>query len=452
MTTRASHLLSGPALAVAAAIVALTVRFFMVISKYSVNIFFYDQWDFLTPFFRHQAGIAELFFLEPAGGPEREGLGLMADKFLYPITHWNARVDSFLIGGIIVVAMLLALQLKRKLFGAIAYSDIAIPVIFLTLVQFETLIGTPNAAHAALPLLLTMLYCLALLGHRWLLRYSLILGLNFLLVFTGFGIFMGGVTVGVFLLECYWSWRRMTSVPFGQALAGLIVAAASLASFFIHYTFSSGVDCFALPHSHLLEYPEFMALIFSAFVVPRPLHVTTGTVALGVAIVLAVLAILCWHLWRLVTDASAVGHLIGTVLLSFCLLFTANAAVGRACLGMQAAFAPRYSTLMIPAFLALYFYVLSQSWYGKRNLILALLVLLLLPACVHEQRYDIRWYSDGKRAWADCYRRTENIKYCDQTNYLSVYPAPHPPDLQLKDKLDYLKQHHLNLFDETAAK
>src|SRR6266700_3040071 len=82
-----------PALAVALAIVALGARFFLVISKYSVNVFFFDQWDFLSPFFHQQSSIAELFFLQP--GIQREGIGLFADKFLYPLTHWNARTDPF---------------------------------------------------------------------------------------------------------------------------------------------------------------------------------------------------------------------------------------------------------------------------------------------------------------------------------------------------------------------
>jgi hypothetical protein len=121
---RDARLRTGPALAVAAVSAALGSRFFLVIWKYSINVFFYDQWEYLTPFFRHQPGLAELFFLQH--GPHREGIGLLADSFLYPLTHWNARVDSFIIGGCIFAAMLLALRLKCKLFGALSYSDVVI--------------------------------------------------------------------------------------------------------------------------------------------------------------------------------------------------------------------------------------------------------------------------------------------------------------------------------------
>jgi len=453
---RDRRLLTGPVLAISAVIAALGARFFLVIWKYAINVFFYDQWSYLTPFFRHQPGFAELFFWQH--GEHFEGVGLIADKFLYPLTHWNARVDPFFIGCSIFAAMLLALRLKLKLFGALSYPDVAIPVIFLTLGQYEALIGTPNPGYSALPLLMMMLYCLALHGRNRILRYSLVLALNFLLIYTGLGLFMGAVTVGIFLLECYWSWRHMTSVPFSQALTGLIVAAASLASFFIHYTFVPGVECFEMPHRHLLQYAKFTVLMFAGSVVPRPLHVSSAMIVLGVAILSAAVGIFGWHLFHLLKAARSDAHLVGTVLLGYGLLFSMNASIGRLCLGLQAAFGSRYVTLLIPAFLAIYFYLLSLSWHGKQNLVLALWVLLLLPA-LRKPWEEIRWYSNGKRDWAACYVRTENIQYCDQSANFSVHPPPeqipdfgHGPDLNLQEKLDYLKQHRLNLFYEPGPK
>jgi hypothetical protein len=438
---------TGPVLAIAAVIAALGSRFFLVIWKYSINVFFYDQWEYLTPFFRHQPGLAELFFLQH--GPHREGLGLIADKFLYPLTHWNARVDAFIVGASIFAAMLLALRLKYGLFGTLSYSDVSIPLIFLTLQQSETMIGTPNPAYGGFPVLLIMLYCLALLGQNRPLRYSLVLALNFLLIYTGFGFFMGVITLGVFLLECYRNWRYVTPVAFRQALAGLLASAASLASFFFRYTFSPAVDCFEIPRRHLLQYPQLTALMFGAFVVPRPLHVSWRMTALGIAILLAVVAVLGRHLLLSLRDARPNAELVGVVLLTYSLLFSANAAIGRLCLGLQMAYSSRYVTLLIPAFLALYFFLLSKSWYGQRSLILALWVLLLVPAAIRKP-WEVHWYSTGKRDWARCYVQTENIHYCDQRANFWVHPRPEQIGLQWK--LDYLKQHRLNLFSEANPK
>jgi hypothetical protein len=171
---------------------------------------------------------------------------------------------------------------------------------------------------------------------------------------------------------------------------------------------------------------------------------------LGAAILLGVVGIFGWHLLHLLKYASDDAHLIGAVLLSYCLLFSANAAVGRLCLGLQLAYSSRYVTLLIPAFLAIYFYLLSQSWRGKRNFVLALWVLLLLPAALRKPWEDIRWYSNGKRDWANCYVRTENIHYCDQSANFWVHP--YPEQIGLQEKLDYLKQHRLNLFYEPGPK
>jgi hypothetical protein len=440
----------GPLLTIAIAIAALGTRFFLVIGKYAVNVFFYDQWEYMTPFFRHRLGISELFFLEPAGGPIREGLGLLPDRFLYPLTHWNVRGDAFIVGGSIFTAMLLALLLKRKLYGPLSYSDIAIPVTFLTLAQYEAKIGTPNPAYSGLPLLMMMLYCLALLMRNRLLGYSFVFLLNILLIFTGWGFFMGVVTIGVFLLQCYRSWRRLSSVPFTHALIGLLVAAASFASFFIHYVFFSGVDCLTIPYSQFLRYPEFMSLMFTSFVVPRPLHISAPMVALGAAVLLVVIAIFVWHIRHLLEGPREDAHLIGAILLSYSLLFSVNAAIGRVCATMKLAYSSRYSTLLIPAFLAIYFYLRSKSWHGKRNLVLALWILLLLPASVRKPWEDIRWYSSGKRDWANCYVRTENIHFCDQSANFTADPYPGQPGFQ--EKLDYLKQHQLSLFYEPGPK
>jgi hypothetical protein len=432
----------GPSLTVAMAIVLLGARFFLVISKYSVNIFYWDQWDFLSLFFSQQASFAKLFLWQ--NGPHRHGLGLLPMKFLYPVNHWNTRVDSFVIGGAIFAAMLLALQLKRRLYGPLSCSDVAIPVIFLTLAQYEILLVAPNPAHSGFPLFLILLYCHAILAHNRLVRYMLILILNFLLIFTGFGIFMAVVTIGFFLLECYWSWRHIESVPLYQACIGLVLAIASLASFFVHYVFQPAADCFQLPHNNWTSYLKFMGLLLSGFVVPRPLTLSTGIIVLGSTILLLMVFVFLWHSLYLLKGPIPDTHLVGAVLLGFSLLFATNTAVGRLCLGLEQALSSRYSTLLIPAFLAIYFYLLSQSWHGARNIMLALWVILLLPASVTVPRRELQYFSDGKRLWADCYVRTGNITYCDKSTSFKIYPAPEPTHLQ--QKLDYLKANHLNLF------
>ena len=55
---------------------------------------------------------------------------------------------------------------------------------------------------------------------------------------------------------------------------------------------------------------------------------------------------------------------------------------------------------------------------------------------------DLRGLTDGKQRWGACYLKTEDIERCNRQAKFSLYPAPP----ELKARLIYLKQHHLNLF------
>lgn len=435
-----------PALVMGAVIVALGSRFFVFIGHYSVNVLYFDQWGFLDPFFHGSPGIRELFVEQ--WGPHREGVGLIADKFLYPLTRWSVPAESYMIGASIFSAMLLALLLKWKLFGPLRYTDVVIPMVFLNLTQFETLVGTPNPAYSGFPLLMIMLYCLALLERNRLLKYSLVLLLNFLLVYTGFGFFMGVVTLGVFALECYWVLSRTTAERITLPFAGLVVAALCLGSFFIHYKFWPAVPCFAITPHNISLYPEFIAGMFAYFV--GPVGDKALVITLGTGILLALGAMLATNFRYLMGhDQFGEQQLIGSVLLGYALLFSANTAVGRVCLGLDAAFTSRYMTLLIPAFLAAYFYLLSRPWRSKQPLVLGLFTLLILPKTLHKPRSaSVR--PEAKRSWAACYLRTESIGYCDQLTHFQILPGP--GHNTLKAKLDYLKQHRLNLFSGPSPK
>jgi hypothetical protein len=437
-----------PALVVAAAVGILGFRFFAFIADYSVNVLFQDQWDFLGPLFDGHAGLWQLFSFQH--GPHREGLGLIADKYLYRWTDWNVRAESFMIGASVFTAMLLALLLKYRLSGRLSYGDAAIPLIFLTMAQFETFIGTPNAAYSGFPLLLIVLYCLALLSPQYRTRYALCLSLNFLLIFTGFGIFMGAVTVGVFALEFYWRIRGASEVPLGVSLAATLVAVASLGSFFLGYRFQTAVDCFIFPAHNLGAYATFVALMAARFfglMAPVGLAKTAG--ALIILFAAAIVFALALQLISTTGPSSRAGgrrfrdvHLVSAVLLAYSILFSVNTAVGRVCLGLPAAAWPaRYATLLIPGVLAFYF---SLQWFRSsvvRGTLTGAFVLLLIPGCLTVDP-GVGSFPRGKRAWTGCYLVTENISACNKI--FEIYPRPE--QTRLKEKLDYLKEHQLNLY------
>jgi len=101
-------------------------------------------------------------------------------------------------------------------------------------------------------------------------------------------------------------------------------------------------------------------------------------------------------------------------------------------------------TLLIPAFLGIYFHLLTKPRGGKRMLLLAIIFLILLPGAVQRNHKELEAFSAMKRDWKQCYLEHEDIQFCDQTTRFQIYPWP--DNIRLKKKLAYLKQNALNLY------
>ena len=178
---------------------AAVLHLAMAAWHYSVNILFWDQWDFYTPLFQN-ASFWRIFTWQH--GPHREGIGLVLDKFVLEATRWSSRAEALFIVVVLFAAAAVALRLKQTLFGTFECSDIVVSgLLFLTFAQMEAVVGAANPSYSAVPLLLIALYCLAWLLPKAAPRYASVVGLNFLLIYAGFGFFTGIVTIAVLLFD-----------------------------------------------------------------------------------------------------------------------------------------------------------------------------------------------------------------------------------------------------------
>jgi hypothetical protein len=415
-------------------------RLAVAVWRYSVDLVFWDQWDFYTPLFR---GASWWRIFTWQHGPHREGIGLVLDKFVLQSTRWSSRAEALFMAGALFVAALVALNLKRKLFGKLNYGDIAIPCLFLTFAQMEALVGAANPSYSTIPELLIGLYCLAWLVPKPLARYVVVLLFNFLLIYTGFGFFMGAVTIGVLLLDLRRALRTKSAFVAFPA-AALLIAAASLAGFFHNYVWDPAVPCFHFPDSHPLKYAWFVGLMLSYFLGLR----TVVLASLGGSILAAAaFTIFIWHgvrLWR--NREWSAPDLMIVILLSFTLLFEVNAAVGRVCLGLpESAQFSRYMGLLVPAFLAMYFHLLTWKKGRLRTVLVAVFAIALIPGTVRMPNgYSPQIVHDGKQAWKTCILQTGSIDYCDRATGFPVYPDPRRTGLV--EKLRFLQKNGLNLY------
>jgi len=417
----------------------LAFRLFLTIRTETVNIFYWDQWDFNDPILFHPQSLWQAFGHQH--GPHRQGLGALVGLLVGRLSHWNTRSDAFAIAIIVVIASLCALWLKKRLFGFLAYSDVIIPMLFFTRVQWETYLGTTNPAHGSLPLLLIVLYCLAWTCRRDILKYPLVLILNFLAIYTGFGLFLGFVTPVLLAIDAFDRGGRSQGIPW-YAMAACSLSIVSIVSFFVDY--ARNLDCLSFIHSHPVSYVLFVSMMFSGFLAARGYYFSAATGAVVVAILLAVVLVrLTRMLDRSNKERNISTSVIIVALLAFSLLFGAGTATGRICVASSPAQTSRYMIYLVPAFLGIYLHAFSLQGKVRRASISTLLVLSLLASFPTGVAHK-GTIGTTRTVWKNCYLRLEDVDRCDEITNFRLYPVPEAT--QLKEKLLYLKQHQLNLY------
>ena len=430
-----------PAGIVAAAFAGLSWRQLQFVSSHSVNILFWDQWDFFKPLFENQGWWATF---ARQHGPHREGAGLVVMRLLAGMSDWDSRWDAFAASLLMIAAAALGLRLARRMgIPGNSVALVAVPLLFLNVLQYESFVGAVNLSHGTMPMFLFMAYCLSWFARneRW--RILAISALTFLLIFTGFGLFVGFLTPVILVAECIQSWRARDTMR--ATLSGLGVAAsgASWALFSHGYLFQPAVAGFRFPFERPAQYFVFVARMLGNFF-GAPILGALGLV-LGL-LVAAALVVICVRNGRRMIRAgvaSEPGSVVLFCLSAYSLLFCGNAAVGRVFMGDTAPFASRYVTLMVPAGMALF---LEIALLGRRRpfgwpaLVYAA---LLIPGTCFLRPLDVtgvQWYTEGKAKWKAAYLETHDEAKADKAAGFQVYPGP------LGDRLKYLEERRLNLF------
>ena len=433
----------GSFLCVVAVFALLSFRLWWLIDVYSVNVLFWDQWDFYEALFDDQ-GAWELFRFQH--GPHRQGIGFWLTGLVAETTAWSTRAEAFAIGGVICLAAALALGLRWRLTGELSPADIAIPLLILTPAQYGIFIHTPNPAHSAVPLLLVVLYGHALTLRAERARYGALLALNFMLIHTGFGVFAGVLTPLYFGFECLRTSKQEPGRPLGLAWLGVVIALVSGAYFFVGYEFDTSIEGFEFPSPHAIHYPRFVALMLANVCGIK------GTGFWPAAAGFAVLGVTFWVLGKrgfaVIRGAAGAVDRVVVFLIGFALLFCAQAAIGRISLGLSGAQATRYVPLVVPAFLGIYLHVQATPARAWRHWLAALMVVGLIAATIPMRAGEARFMSDlkvRKDQWVEAYRATHDIDAADQASRFRIYPGE-PEVTHLQAKLDALEERGLNLF------
>ncbi len=429
--------------------VFLSGRLLQLVDKYSVNIFFWDQWDFYTPLFENRS-LWEIFsYLH---FPHRQGIAMVVDKYVFELSNWDTRIETFFIVFVVILTSILALYLKYKLYKKISFSDIFIPLLFLNAGAYESYLQVPNPSHSAFPLLIVLLYCLTLTFKNIHAKYIFLLLANFLGIYTGFSIFLGLLTPVLILFGIVEN--RKNGKTFFFLILIFFISIISFLSFFINYKFGSASSCFVFPHTKPFEYVEYISLQYIGIIRP------TGAINSGVYLgfIFAAFTVISAFLFsiRIFSDAyksipAKKNLLVIISLLLFSLLFSLNNAIGRVCFSVDYGQNSRYYIYLVPGFLGIYFAIFEISKKNKKfGLFFSVVVVILFGYSnfKFKSRIDFQIfkavYFKGKKEWKECYVKYQDIEVCDKKTGFKIYP--YAKGTSLREKLDFLKENKYNLF------
>jgi len=427
---------------VAIVFAALAIRLFRLTARYAVNVFFWDQWDFNDATLFEHHSLWEIFRWQH--GPHRQGLGGILAALVEPWFRWNSRSEAFVAAGIVVLTGLCLLYLKYRLFGSLAWTDAAIAMIVFSPAQWEALWNTVNFAHGTLPVLLIVLYCLAWTWRNERAKYAAIVALNFGVLYTGFGFFMGLLTP-VLLAAQLWEDRAKSLATRFYLLSSTMAAAVSLASFFVGYRRGDASGCESLFSSPPADYVRFFDLMFAT-----PFGIRGAGLAAGIAggVALAAVAAIAAVSWKRVLGHSGNRrslHVVLAILSAYSILFSVATTVGRTCIGVESAHSSRYSNYKQLVVLSLYFAALSWRPPRWRLSPAALIPILLIPSIFtsSSDAEDMVGFHQLKADWRACYLSGRSAEDCDDEDG-AIYPDPERT--HLRQKLDYLRATRQNLF------
>jgi hypothetical protein len=227
-------------------------------------------------------------------GPHRGGIGFLITKMIAILSGWNTRVECFAIAGTVFLAMIFAFVLKKRLIGSICWTDLAISLMFLTPLQWE-IYNTPDLGLAATPLLLVILYCLAWMINSVAYRYSIVLILNFLMIYSGYAWPIAFITPVLFVYSFFKERLGKKLVVWWIAL---LISLFSIGTFFIGFKFNSGVEETNISIEQFwIMFLKFIALLFGSFFGIKEHSVYA--LVFGSIIVLLLLMVLIFHCDRL---------------------------------------------------------------------------------------------------------------------------------------------------------
>lgn len=425
-------------------LVLLAANSWLVLS-FSTNLLFNDQWDFFTPLFEGQ-GLDSMFFRQH--GEHYEGVGLIVTSILYGHSGWDTRLDSASILFFLLLALSAAFFLNKLIFKKTGWHDIILPLLFLSSRNREAVLLSPNLSYSAMMLLLLTIYCLAWTIKPRYHRYFAVGVLNFLLMFSGYGLFIAPITLILLFLDGFRAIKKDKKrlEPLGLPI---LAFAFSCILFIKNYALQYSAACFDilnLPAANYLKY--VLRMLGGAFNITVENSGSITYLPAGITLTLLIFTIV--KSFKDIIKCGQDFDRIVFILTCFTACFIFATSIGRACLDLP--HSHRYFIYIVPGLLGLFFYM-KKNLQGKlKPLFTITLIILLSLDTIHlfsdPDHDNIIVFQKSKAKWKKCYLSTENIQYCNNQTILKIHP--NPDSVNMDKKMTWFKKNKLNLYKKNT--
>ena len=416
------------------------LRLIFFADRYAVNLLFFDQWSLFSAFFEDY-GPWQIFTFQH--GPHRQGVGFFLTIWMAKLSGLNTRWDAFAVVGCIVGAGISGAGLAVRCGVSAVLAFIGAGLIFFNLRQYEIFLSAPNLCVGGLPLFLVVLCACSWLIKRPSIRLPLIGVTVFNMIFSGYAIFAGGLIPALLLVELVQAWKAGDRRRSGFVALALGICAAGWMLFSVDYVFMPAGEGFRFPYEKPWEYFYFAAIMHANMVGISGYGVFS--IVAGGLIFLSVVAVFLWHGWRLLRHGvvnQPVSAAIFT-LAGYGLLYCMSASVGRVMMGLPAALAPRYGTLLIPGVFAVFLHLSLYKWPRFHILPMVSLALFAFGTLALRQAWiGVMWFHNGQTEWKAAYLETRDELEANRRSKFRVFPEPG----FVTQRMDYLEKRQLNLF------
>lgn len=433
--------------AVAVVFIGLAWRQHAFVDRYAVNVMYWDQWGIYGPMFEERGWWAGFDYQH---GPHRQGAGFLVTRMLAEASDWNSRWDAFGLSWTLIAAAVAGLVLAWRCGARSTVALAAVPLLYLNIRQYEQFAGPSNISHGAMPLLLLTLYGLAWFVKTRGVRLALLTGLTFLAIFTGFGFYVGAISLVLFGLEGVQlarqkDWRGAAQA--GLALAGVL---ALWGLFFFNYRGETASTGFTQALGQVGQVLRFVGVMLANSQGVWGAGWVATTIGLVVFALLVTLSIYQGvQLVRVGVAKAEPRRVVIFSLTGFVALYCVSAALGRLGEGIEAARASRYVTLMIPAGLAfcLQLSAMKHPWITRGVFpgylgFLMVLTLQLRPGDLKQADS----FRTTRVVWAQTYLDTGDVRKANEKAGQEIFPGS-----TMSAQLRYLEEHRLN-FCKNAGK